>query len=197
MKAATKHGQPLKGTVTLRNTRVYPFNDSQMTVVLDTALESRDYHVNVMVTDARGEAGEIIVSGKATNGFKLAYTGSAAQVVVDYAVTGVTALAKNYGHISWTDTGSLLCFGNGALTVDVARCQRGCPVAVDISADKTGALVLGLAHQYVAKIDIPAKTYAITAGPADDVGFPKLKKTADTLPLDKVMLTLWPCEVLR
>jgi hypothetical protein len=76
------------GTITLVNTKDYPFNDSVRTVALKTSRNSRDYLVQTEVVSAAGEVGDVIVSGKAVNGFKIAFTGSAKQAVISYHVTG-------------------------------------------------------------------------------------------------------------
>ena len=78
----------LTGTVTLTNTKNYPFNNSLATVALPFSVDSRFYEVLTTVEASDGETGDIIVFGKAVNGFKLAYTGSAHQVVVGYRVLG-------------------------------------------------------------------------------------------------------------
>jgi ABC-type nitrate/sulfonate/bicarbonate transport system substrate-binding protein len=77
------------GEVTLTNTQEYPFNDSQITVAL---VEDRntvnDYEVSVDVLTADGPVGDVLVSDKQTNGFKLEYTGSATSVTVKYFLRG-------------------------------------------------------------------------------------------------------------
>jgi hypothetical protein len=78
----------LTGTVTLRNTKQYPFNDSTTTIALDHPLSSQAYSVHTEILSASGEAGDIVVSGRAVNGFKLAFTGSAEKVEVRYRVLG-------------------------------------------------------------------------------------------------------------
>ena len=75
-------------TVTLVNTKDYPFNDSVQTVALEAPRNNRDYGVQTEVVSAAGEVGDVVVSGKAVNGFKIAFTGSAKQVVVRYHVNG-------------------------------------------------------------------------------------------------------------
>lgn len=76
------------GTVTLTNTMQYPFNNSAQTVALKSPRNSLHYTVQTEVISTAGEAGDILISGKAVNGFKIAYTGSAAQAVIMYYVTG-------------------------------------------------------------------------------------------------------------
>lgn len=75
------------GTVTLANTKQYPFNNSVQTVALKSTRKTQDYTVQTEIISASGEAGDIIISGKAVNGFKIGFTGSAAQAVIKYYVT--------------------------------------------------------------------------------------------------------------
>jgi len=78
------------GTVTLNNTQAFPFNNSIVTVPLTNVRDNLNYIVEIIsVTPAGGgNAGEIEVSERQTNGFKMAFTGSASSVAVTYAVIG-------------------------------------------------------------------------------------------------------------
>lgn len=76
------------GTVTLTNSQVYPYNNSKRTVALQTSQPSADYIVVCDVTAFTGNVGEIVVSGKMTNGFAIEHTGSASSVTVRYMVIG-------------------------------------------------------------------------------------------------------------
>ena len=76
------------GTVTLANTAAFPFNDSQVTVPLVTERANQNYIVDYEVTAAVGNVGDIIISGKLVNGFKIEHTGSATSVTVKYQVLG-------------------------------------------------------------------------------------------------------------
>ena len=68
------------GTVTLTNTLKYPFNNSDKTT---------NYLVEARVTGfSGGLPGELSVSDKALNGFKLGFDGSATSVTVKYIVKG-------------------------------------------------------------------------------------------------------------
>ena len=78
----------LTGTVTLRNTKQYPFNDSAVTVALKRAMPDQEYTVLTELLGADGDTGDIVVSAKAVNGFKLAYTGSAREAMIRYRVLG-------------------------------------------------------------------------------------------------------------
>jgi hypothetical protein len=76
-----------RGEVELVNTKRYPFNDSKATVALRSGRADRDYLVFTEVISADGEAGDVVVSDKAVNGFSIEYTGSAARAVVTYLIT--------------------------------------------------------------------------------------------------------------
>ncbi len=76
----------LAGLVTLTNTKPYPFNDAVTTVALPASLDTCRYDVLTEVAESSGETGDVIVFGKAKNGFKLAFTGSAAHAVILYSV---------------------------------------------------------------------------------------------------------------
>lgn len=76
------------GTVTLTNTAAFPFNDSKKSVSFSSALPDTTYAVVTQITSATGNAGEVEVSDKLTNGCKFNHTGSAKSVVVDYIVIG-------------------------------------------------------------------------------------------------------------
>ena len=76
------------GTVTLTNSQEFPFNNSRKTVALVTAQANSDYLVDVVVDEANGNVGEVIVSSRMTNGFAIEHTGSATSVTVNYFVIG-------------------------------------------------------------------------------------------------------------
>ena len=77
-----------KGTVVLTNTSVFPFNNSQKSVPLKTRRENGDYIVIAEVAESKGNYGEIVVSDRLNNGFKIAHTGSAKSVTVNYQIIG-------------------------------------------------------------------------------------------------------------
>lgn len=79
-----------RGTVTLTNTQRFPFNNSRKTVALAAKRDSGDYTVLTEIVSFVGCAGEIEVSDRLTNGFKLAFTGGASKVTVRYTVFGGT-----------------------------------------------------------------------------------------------------------
>ena len=77
-----------EGTVTLTNSEKYPFNDSLQSVALVTEQADTSYAVVAEVISSTGDAGEVNVSDKQVNGFKLSYTGGATSAVVHYFVIG-------------------------------------------------------------------------------------------------------------
>lgn len=77
------------GTVTLTNSAKYPFNNSIKTVSLDKARDTSNYLVECSVVNySGGLPGEIKVSEKALNGFKLDFDGSATSVTIRYIIKG-------------------------------------------------------------------------------------------------------------
>lgn len=77
------------GAVTLTNSLAFPFNNSIVTVPLTVTRDNLNYVVEVIkIEPTGGPAGEIDVTERQTNGFKMAFTGSASSVKVTYAVIG-------------------------------------------------------------------------------------------------------------
>ena len=77
------------GEVTLNNSQSFPFNNSQVSVPLTIERDNLNYVLVVIsATPTGGPAGEIEITDRQVNGFKLAFTGSASKVVVKYAVIG-------------------------------------------------------------------------------------------------------------
>lgn len=76
------------GSIRLENSEQYPFNNSQKTVALCREQPDTAYFVLTEVLCADGEVGEIRISGKAVNGFQIAYTGSASYAELRYRVVG-------------------------------------------------------------------------------------------------------------
>lgn len=76
-------------TVTLKNTQSYPFNNSQQSVALATERNHMEYTVDAEIVDYTGGfPGDIVISDKLLNGFKMAHTGSAKSVTVKIYVKG-------------------------------------------------------------------------------------------------------------
>jgi len=76
-----------EGSVTLTNTGSFPFNNSQQTVPLAKTQKNTKYAV-IPEDSLLGNVGDILVSGKQTNGFKIEFTGSAKTATVQYIVIG-------------------------------------------------------------------------------------------------------------
>ena len=79
---------PETGSVTLTNTEEFPFNDSAVSVPLVNERDNMNYVVEIIKVEPVGNPGEIEVSDRQVNGFKMAFTGSASSVKVTYAVIG-------------------------------------------------------------------------------------------------------------
>lgn len=77
--------------VTLTNSLTFPFNssvDSPTTIALTKARSNLFYSVEAEVKSHTGLVGDIIISDKALNGFKIAYTGSGSSVTLTVRVKG-------------------------------------------------------------------------------------------------------------
>ena len=90
--AAESRIKGLQGEIveaTLTNTKSYPFINSKKTLALATPRGNLDYTVNVEAEakDAGG-VGEIHITDKQLNGFKIEYTGAAKEVTVKCTVQG-------------------------------------------------------------------------------------------------------------
>lgn len=75
-------------TITLTNNQKFPFNNSVQTVNLVTLRATLNYDVSWEVTAATGNVGDIIISDKQLNGFKIAYDGSASSVTLKIRIKG-------------------------------------------------------------------------------------------------------------
>lgn len=74
---------------TLTNSKEYPFNNSKKTLALKTPRGNLDYTVFVeSSTEDAGGIGEIKVTDKQLNGFKIEFTGAAKEVSVKCTVQG-------------------------------------------------------------------------------------------------------------
>lgn len=77
-----------RGQVTLTNSETFPFNNSVKTVAMLKARDTLNYRVAVEVASSDGEVGNIKITDKQLNGFKLAFTGSAKNVTLKYYIQG-------------------------------------------------------------------------------------------------------------
>lgn len=78
-------------TITLNNTERLPFNstsDTPTTIALKTTRKNMFYSVETEITANDGIVGDIIISNKALNGFKIAFTGSGKSVTLAVRVKG-------------------------------------------------------------------------------------------------------------
>lgn len=74
---------------TLTNTKEYPFNNSKKTLALATPRGNLDYTVDVEAsTEDAGGIGEIKITDKQLNGFKIEHCGAAKEVKVKCTVRG-------------------------------------------------------------------------------------------------------------
>lgn len=85
--------EALEGVIleaTLKNSKKYPFNDSVKTLALVSSnlRNNKDYTVIVEAEAADGFVGDIVISDKMLNGFKIAFTGSASSVSVKCYIQG-------------------------------------------------------------------------------------------------------------
>lgn len=75
--------------VNLTNTEKYPFNNSQKTVTLSKRRNHTDYTVLAeVISSTGGGVGDIRVTDRADNAFKISYSGAATAVTVDCYVQG-------------------------------------------------------------------------------------------------------------
>lgn len=77
--------------VTLTNSLAFPFNstvNSPATIALDKARDNAEYSVEAEVLSHNGQVGEIEVTEKARNGFKISYSGSGSSVTLLVKVKG-------------------------------------------------------------------------------------------------------------
>jgi hypothetical protein len=76
------------GQITLTNSETFPFNNSVQTIAMEKQRDALDYRVSVEVISSDGVVGDIIISDKQLNGFKIEYTGSATSATIKYYVQG-------------------------------------------------------------------------------------------------------------
>lgn len=122
----------------------------------------------------------------------------------------VQVVEKNPGtKIAWDQSGTRLFFGDDELMVNAAKYQRDWPVQLDVCADKSGNLVIGVGvgRYYVAQVDIPAIAYTETEVPAeesestagsnmDNSNASQIIREAQAIDMSAVVLTLWSVDEL-
>ena len=72
--------------IRLENTEQYPFNNSAVIVALEREQSGTDYPVLTELLASDGAVGDILVTDRAVNGFRIAYTGSASYAELRYTV---------------------------------------------------------------------------------------------------------------
>lgn len=75
-------------TVTLNNSDIFPFNNSVQTISLTTVRKTLNYDVSWEVTSANGNVGDISITDKQLNGFKISFDGSATSVTLKIRIKG-------------------------------------------------------------------------------------------------------------
>lgn len=75
-------------TVTLTNSSSYPFNNSESTIDLNFKRTTTNYDVEAEVIEHSGYVGNILISDKLLNGFKVRFDGSASTVTVKLIIKG-------------------------------------------------------------------------------------------------------------
>lgn len=88
IKSMEDYVNPETGSVTLTNSDTFPFNNSLVSVSLTNERDNLNYLVEIIKVEPTGNPGEIEVTDRQVNGFKIGFTGSASSVKVTYAVIG-------------------------------------------------------------------------------------------------------------
>ena len=89
LKRMLEEGEEIE--VNLTNSNDFYFNNSAKTVALSAMRSTTDYRVDTEIQGNTINVGDIVVYDKQMNGFKIAYTGSAASVTVKCYVSGGAA----------------------------------------------------------------------------------------------------------
>ncbi len=83
---------------------------------------------------------------------------------------------------------------NDELMLNLEKYERDDPMHIDVCMDEFGCLCMGLANNYVAQIDIPAREYEFVEDGKDEEGNSKYNKVAVPFDMEKVTITLWEVE---
>lgn len=75
-------------TITLTNSKKYPFNNSKTSVALDVARVNKAYLVDVELGAHSGDVGDIKITDKLLNGFKVEFDGSATSATITLRIKG-------------------------------------------------------------------------------------------------------------
>lgn len=76
------------GKIALTNSDEFPFNNSIKTVSMEKQRDTLSYRIATEVLAADGDVGNVTITDKQLNGFKINYTGSANKVTVKYYIQG-------------------------------------------------------------------------------------------------------------
>lgn len=106
------------GRIILTNSLEFPFNNSKVTVPLMNERDNLNYVVEIISASGDGNIGDIEVTGRLVNGFKISYSGSAQSVVVIYAVIGGYG-DSDLDYDSQTDDESVIPAGSMATNANV------------------------------------------------------------------------------
>jgi hypothetical protein len=80
---------------------------------------------------------------------------------------------------------------NDELTLDMSKYERDFPVHLDVCRNAYGMLTMGLSSNYVAQIDIPARSYTLQDNGVDVNGIQQQIKVPVAFSHDNATLTLW------
>lgn len=84
---------------------------------------------------------------------------------------------------------------NDELMINIEKYERDFEQHLDICRDENRCLAMGLATNYVAQIDIPARQYIDVMDGVDEEGKDKIVKSPLPIDMEAVTLTLWNVEV--
>ena len=80
---------------------------------------------------------------------------------------------------------------NDELTLDLSKYERDFSVHLDVCRNAYGMLTMGLSNNYVAQIDIPARSYTLQDNGVDANGIKQQIKVPVAFSPDNATLTLW------
>ncbi len=107
----------------------------------------------------------------------------------------MNVIEKNEGlKIPYEVNGTKITF-NDELMVNVEKYERDFEQHLDICRNENRCLAMGLASNYIAQIDIPARQYIDVVDGQDEDGKDKIVKSPLPLDMEAVTLTLWNVEV--
>lgn len=103
-------------------------------------------------------------------------------------------ISMNDGNkIDYEITGNKIIFAD-ELMLNLEKYERDDPMHLDVCRDEFGCLCMGLANNYVAQIDIPAREYEYIENGKDEEENPRYERNAKPFDIEKVTITLWEVE---